>query len=428
MNIKTVTVIGGNGTLGKGISGIFASFGNAKVYVIARTIEKAENAVEQASKSVKALSIKKNLIPKTYDDLEKCIKKSDLIFESVKEDIKVKSEIHKLINQYANKKCVIATGTSGLSIDEIAENYSDELKNRFLGIHFFNPPYSMTLCEVIPSKYNANDTKYIQEVKDYLENKLLRDVVIVKNQPAFIANRIGFQFLNEALRYAERYQSYGGIDYIDSILGCYTGRNMAPLETINFVGLDVHKAIVDNVYSNSNDEEKNSFLLPEFVNDLINNGKLGLKVSEGLYKKSENGVLVYDIEKNEYREKIPYQFKFKEDAIKEFKKANYKEGFNCIKNSDSDEAEICMTFLLRYILYSIEQSKNSCNDINDCDIAMAKGFNWIPPIALIDVLGGKEEVISLCNKYLGESEEYQKLLNAVNKSKYRYEKYIKAVN
>lgn len=426
LKINTVTIIGGNGTLGKGISGIFASFGNAKVYVVARTLEKAVSAIEEAALSVKAFSIKENLVPKTYNDLNAIIPESDLIFESVKEDLKVKSDIHQLINKCSRENTIIATGTSGLSIDDLANNYDEEKRKKFVGIHFFNPPYSMTLCELIPSKYNKNDKEYINNLKKYLENILLRDVVIVKNQPAFIANRIGFMFMNEALIYADMYKAQGGIDYIDSILGSYTGRNMPPLQTVNFVGLDVHKAIVDNVYNNSTD--KDYFLLPNYVNDLIKENKLGLKVNEGLYKKSDNETLVYDIETGKYRNIIQYEFPFKMEAINEFKKANYKEGFDCIKNSESEESKICMSFLLKYILYAIKLAKESCENVSDCDIAMSKGFNWIPPIALVEVLGGVDEVIALCNKYLGLKDEYKKILSGISNSRFSYEKYIKAKN
>ena len=76
----------------------------------------------------------------------------------------------------------------------------------------------------------------------------------MKDSPAFLGNRIGFQFINEALQYAEKYKFNGGIDYIDAILGPFTGRAMSPLVTANFVGLDVHKAIVDNLYENTRDK------------------------------------------------------------------------------------------------------------------------------------------------------------------------------
>ena len=422
LKIETVTVIGGNGTVGKGVSGIFASFGDAKVYVVARTMEKAEKALSDISLSVKALTIKDNLIPVTYDELKCVLSKSDLIFESVSEDLEVKKGIHENINKYSKEESIIATGTSGLSINDLAKIYDSKKRKRFVGMHFFNPPYSMTLCELIPS--DNNDNEYINDLKEYLEKVLFRDVIVVKDQPAFLANRIGFMFMNEALIYAEKYKAQGGIDYIDAILDCYTGRNMAPLTTINFVGLDVHKAIVDNVYNNTSDKE--SFLLPNFINNLINENKLGIKTKEGLYKMSDSTYMVYDIENNHYREVLHYEFPFKERAIKEFRNANYKEGFNIIKNDDSLESRICMSFLLKYILYSIKLSGEICKNIDDCDIAMAKGFNWIPPHALVDVLGGKDEVISLCDKYLGTSSEYKNILSSIGKSLFGFEKYIKA--
>ena len=298
-DIKTVTIVGGNGVLGKKIAGIFASFGGCKVYIVSRTIEKSESAIEAAALSVKAYSIKNHIFAKTYDDLEKCFQESDLVFESVTEDYVIKNEIHQLINKSIDHECIIATGTSGLSINELSKNYSDINKKKFLGMHFFNPPYNMTLCELIPSRYNESD--YINDIKNYLERQLYRDVIIAKDEPGFVANRIGFFFLNEALIYAEKYKSNGGIDYIDSILGKYTGRNMPPIATSDYVGLDVHGAIVNNIYDNTEDDYKNSFILPEYVNELIANNKLGVKVGEGLYKKTDNGLFVYDIETNEYR-------------------------------------------------------------------------------------------------------------------------------
>ena len=116
-------------------------------------------------------------------------------------------------------------------------------------------------------------------------------VVEVKDAPAFLANRIGFQFINEAMQYAQRYQDRGGIDYVDGILGSFTGRTMAPLTTADFVGLDVHKAIVDNLYANTCDYAHSSFVLPSFCQELIDAGLLGRKAGAGLYKMQidENG-------------------------------------------------------------------------------------------------------------------------------------------
>ena len=393
--------------------------------MVARTFKKAEEAIEEAALSVKAFSIKDKLIPKSYEDLKKCVEDSDLVFESIVEDFEEKSLVHKEINKYAGETCILATGTSGLSINDLSENYDLNKRSNFVGIHFFNPPYSMTLCELIPSKYVQN-MEFINQLKNYLSEKLLRDVIIVKDQPAFLANRIGFSFLNEALQYAEKYKSNGGIDYIDSIFGCYTGRNMAPLKTVDLVGLDVHKSIVNNVYENTNGHEKNSFLLPEFINNLINANKLGFKTREGLYKYTEKEELVYDIEKNEYRNKKIYSFPFKEKAIREFKVANYKKGFEQIKNDDSIESRICMELLLKYIINSISISKESSQSMSDCDIAMATGFNWIPPVALIHLFADNNEIVELCQKYIDKSIDFKSLFDDIEECKIDYKKYVKA--
>lgn len=426
LKIKTVTVIGANGTVGKEVSGIFASFGDAKVYMVSRNIEKSQKAVDEAALSVKALSIKENLIPKSMEELKECVEESDLVFESVSENLEIKTQIHQEINKYMKDTCIVSSGTSGLSIDKLAESYSENLRENFYGIHFFNPPYNLTLCELIPSKYNNQNKKALNDLKKYLENKLFRSVIIVKNEPAFIGNRIGFKFMNEALQYAEKYKEQGGVDYIDAILGSYTGRNMPPIKTADFVGLDIHKAIVDNIYSETEGEEKESFKLPEYVNKLIKNNKLGVKVNEGLYKKDNSKTFVYDIKTGKYREKNKYNFEFKNKAISNFKKANYIEGFNHIIEDTTEESKICLTFLLKYIIYSIEIAQKFGEKISDCDIAMATGFNWIPPLSLIKALGGKKETIKLCQKYLDNNQNYEALFQSIKDSNFDFRKYIKA--
>jgi len=249
LNIKTVTVIGVTGTMGANVAGIFASFGNAKVYCVGRDIQKVKKTIPRIVKSVKADAIAKNLVPADFSMLEKCVAESDLVFESSKEDIGVKKEIAAQVAKTLRPHAVSCTGSSGLSITEIANCYPDGLKEHFFGVHMFNPPYSMSLCELTPTAFS--DKAMQAELKEYLSKKLIRTVVQVKDSPAFLGNRIGFQFINEALQYAEKYKDNGGIDYIDALLGSFTGRTMPPLTTSDFVGLDVHKAIVDNIYENT---------------------------------------------------------------------------------------------------------------------------------------------------------------------------------
>ena len=389
IQIKVITIIGANGTMGSNAGAIFASFGNAKVYMISRDIQKSRNAIDRAVKSVRAEAIRTNLIPCDYSMLEKCLKESDFVFESVTEDLKIKKEITKLIGKYVNDNTIIGTGTSGLSVNEIANVLPINIKKRYYGVHFFNPPYSMPLLELIPS--NCADEDNTKKIKDYFQYQLLRTVVICKDSPAFIANRVGFQFLNLSLQYAEKYKDKGGILYIESILGRFTGRAMTPCATVDFIGLDVHKAIVDNLFFNTHDYENKSFLLPDYIKKLIDNGRLGRKTGCGLFKLEVNDVgekvrLVYDIANDDYIKNNKIEFPFSKAINNLLYNGDYDLAFDVLKNDSSDEAEICRFFLKEYINYSLFVAKEVCEDITLVDDSMATGFNWCPPLALSNIL------------------------------------------
>ena len=423
--IKTISVIGANGVMGRNISGIFASFGKAKVYMICRDLEKAKKAVELAVKSVRADSIRTNLVPVDYSVFDKVVSESDLIFESMSEDLEIKKEITRKIGNIINQEIIICSGTSGLSITELAECLPERLRANYFGVHMFNPPYNLTLCELIKTKYTSD--KIAIDLKKYLENNLYRTVVEVKDSPAFLANRIGFQFINEVLQFAERYKDKGGIDYIDSIFGSFSGRAMPPIVTADFVGLDVHKAIVDNLYKNTCDYAHESFLLPEFVEKLIESDRLGRKSGEGLYKEK---TMVYDIKTGEYREKVCYEFDFAKNMKKYIRIGDYKKAMRVIISDSSVEANICLDFLLRYIIYSISMSKQISEDINAADDCMAKGFNWCPPLALIEAISLVENLESLIKTRLEPSFldklDIKNLFLDLKPSRYDYRSYLRS--
>jgi 3-hydroxyacyl-CoA dehydrogenase len=433
MRVKTVTVIGANGTMGCNVSGIFASFGDARVYMVCRSMEAANKAKERASLSVKAEAIAPNLIPKTYDDLEECISSSDLVFESVAEDISIKKEVYAKIAPYLKNDTIIGTGTSGLSINELSSCFDDIKRQNFMGLHMYNPPYNLTLCEVIPSVYT--DGNVLFNVKRYLSDVLYRKVVEVKDKPAFMGNRIGFQFINEALQYAEKYKDNGGIDYIDSILGPFTGRSMAPLVTSDFVGLDVHKAIVDNVYNNSDDFAHETFIMPEFAKKLIDENKLGRKTGSGLYKSVTGSdgiktIYVYDIVSDDYRPRNKYVFPFAVQMIKDLRRGDYNDAFKCLAENHSQEADICLHFLLNYVLYGIVTAKLIGEDIHSADTVMAAGYNWVPPLAVIDAFGGVDAFKKLAYDRLPDKLlsviDIDEILQDAAKSLYDYRPFFKA--
>jgi len=374
-----------------------------------------------------------HLVPADYSMLADCVKESDLVFESAAENLDVKIELHTKIGQHLRKGAVACTGSSGLSITRLAECYPEALRPQFFGVHMFNPPYLLTLCELTASKYS--DMKMYEELKEYLGNTLHRCVAESKDLPAFLGNRIGFYVINEALIYADRYKDNGGVDYIDAILGPFTGRTMPPITTADFVGLDVHKAIVDNLYENTDDYVHESFVLPEYVQKLIDKGMLGRKTRQGLYKmiKNDSGekrMMVWDIKEGRFRDEIRYTFPFAIRMKDYLKVGDYDDALLELINNHSQEADICIRFLLRYIIYAISTAERVGYDLSVADDVMATGFTWCPPFAMIEAFSRVCDLSMLMKERLSpevlSAVDIDHVLSLKIKSRYDYRIYFKA--
>ncbi|WP_050754230.1 3-hydroxyacyl-CoA dehydrogenase family protein [Desulfitobacterium hafniense] len=390
MHIKRVTIIGANGTIGSKVAGMLTSLGRLTVYLVSSNIEKSMDAKNKAIRASRDDSIADMLIPLTYDELSDCVSSSQWVFEAIVEDIEAKLTINKLIARYRKPGTIVSTSTSGLSIEKLSSVFDEEGKALYFGTHFFNPPMKQLLCEMTPT--SASNMSVFKDLAKFLENQLHRKAIFTADSPAFLANRIGFIFLNEAAQYADLYKSFGGIDYIDSILGPFTGRAIPPLDTIDFVGLDVHKAIMDNLAVYTNDIFQNETILPKYIIDLLRKEKFGYKSGCGLYKTEIAGdkkiQWVYDIESKRYRPKRLYNFEFAKKAVEALLRKDAQSAFNAILNSSEKEAEICRHFLIKYVVSSLVISQSVSNDLSSADIAMAYGFGWLPPLATLELLGG----------------------------------------
>lgn len=383
LKINFVTILGANGNMGSLLGGLIAAFGNAKIFMVARTIKKANEGIARAIDSVRSDVIKNNLIPLTYNNLSTCVSKSDWILECLPEDISIKLSMNTQISKFTKPKTTVSTTSSGLSITGLASDFNKDIQKHYFGTHFFNPPYKMLLCEVIP---NPNSDKSIQQdLVEYLEKILLRQVIISKDMPAYIGNRIGFEILNEALIYGEKY----GIPYIDYLLGGITGRIMPPLQIIDFIGLDVYKAVAENM----------DLKIPNFINKLIAKGKLGNKAGNGLYKFSKNNKYYLNIKKDRYKLLRKPNIRLIENVKNEIKEGRYKEAISMLMNSNTKEARIIQYFFAEYIHVSFSLIGSVAKNKEDVDKAMAYGFNWLPPSALIGLIGGKLNAINLLNKF-----------------------------
>jgi len=289
------------------------------------------------------------------------------------------------------------------------------------------------LCEVIATRYS--DDACCDALQNWLERKLLRRVVRVQDSAAFLCNRIGLYCINEAARSAQQYASRGGIDYVDSVLGSYTGRNMPPLATADFIGLDVHKAVCDYIHENISDYASDSFLLPGYLTKLIDDGHLGRKTWGGLYGSRKDDLgnkvrTVWSVAEEMYRPRERYELPHAQRMNALIRDGRYEQAYQSLLRDDSEHGKFCVEFLLKYVLYALYCVSDMGNAPTDADTVMAEGFNWCPPQAMLHLLGGKETFTALVRERLPaavvERADLDRILENVGPSEYDFRRFIRA--
>jgi 3-hydroxyacyl-CoA dehydrogenase len=394
--LQRVVVIGANGAMGAGSAAMFAS-GGCEVTLVARDMGKVEGALATVQGIAKSERIADGFHSKTYSDgMGRILEGADLIFEAVAEDMALKRQILAEIDAARPPDALVATVSSGLSIQAMAEGLSDSFRAHFAGIHLYNPPHMMTGTEVIP--HPDMDPALAAALTDLLTSRFGRQVIVCADMPAFAGNRIGFKVLNEVAQLAEQH----GVQLMDTLVGPYTGRAMAPLATVDLVGWDVHQAIVDNVYATVKDEAIEAFRLPAYMKKQIDHGHLGDKtpmlggfyrrvVHEGRAAEGRRAVLeVLDPATGNYLEstgtpKVP----FVEEVRDLHHRGRYREGITRFMQAEGPEADIARKVILGYVSYALNRVGESevVQQYEDVDRIMSAGFNWAPPSALVDMIG-----------------------------------------
>ena len=396
-DINKVVVLGANGTMGAGSAEVFAA-GGCEVTLLARSAEKAQAGLESAQGMAKSATIGSLMKVGSYDeDLEKAVAEADLIFEALAEDLEIKKEFFSRVTKARQPDSIVGTVSSGLSITEMAKAGDESFAKHFLGIHLFNPPNVIVGTEVIP--HVGTDPSLIKPIVDMLENRFGRVVTVCRDLPAFAGNRVGFKVLNEVAQLAEEH----GIAYMDYVVGPYTGRAMPPLATVDLVGLDVHKAIVDNVHANIKDEAHEAFVLPGYVQKLIDDGHLGNKTGAkgGFFRRAkEDGKNVrYTLDPKSGKYLAPDESKvepveFIESMRKLHRVGRYDEAMQLFVTAQGKEADIARKVIFGYVSYALNRVGQGevVEEARDVDRIMGFGFNWAPPTVLADVIGVKETI------------------------------------
>ena len=383
-SIERVVVLGANGTMGYGSAALFTQ-AVPNVTFLARSKEKADEGLAAAVKQVRSPTVASRAETGDYEsDLESAVAKADLIFEALTEDFDIKQDMFDRIEKARRDDSIVATVTSGLSINALCKGRSDSFRKNFLGLHFFNPPNVITGTELIAG--DDTDPAVVDFVEAFSRVKLGREMIRTADTPAFAGNRVGFKVLNEAAQLAEQL----GPVLVDRLVGPYTGRALTPLATIDLVGWDIHRAIVDNVFANTNDEAHATLELPGYMAKLMDKGVLGDKTGAGFFKRDGKTQLALDVASGDYTPvddiKLP-DLSYVDGVAHLYAQGRYEEGIQVFLAADGDEAALARKVIAGYISYAFHRAGEVSETITGIDLIMGAGFNWAPPSVLVDTMG-----------------------------------------
>lgn len=326
------------------------------------------------------------------DNLAWCAK-ADWIIEVVAENLEIKRGLLARVEAHRAADAIVSTNTSGLPIHSIEEGRSEEFRKHWAGTHFFNPPRYMKLVELIPGGTTSPDV--LATLEDFCDRVLGKGVVIAKDTPNFIANRIGtFSMLNALRAMAELGMT---IEEVDACTGPAIGwPKSATFRTADIVGIDVLAHVVRNLYENvPGDESREMFRLPAAIEELLKRGWLGEKSGQGFYKRVKKGgdseILTLDAAKMEYRPRQKARFGSIDagrsiDDTRERLRMLLAPGLN---GTGGDKAnQFLWRAISRSCLYAARRVPEIADSVVEIDRAMRWGFNWeLGPFETWDVLG-----------------------------------------
>ncbi|WP_281267807.1 3-hydroxyacyl-CoA dehydrogenase/enoyl-CoA hydratase family protein [Sulfoacidibacillus thermotolerans] len=325
------------------------------------------------------------------DDFER-IAECDWIIEVVVERLDIKRQVLAKVDEYRRKGSIVSSNTSGVSITAMAEGRSEDFRQHFLGTHFFNPPRYMKLLELIPTV----DTlpQVIAQMRIFAEDVLGKGVVIAKDTPNFIANRIGTYGL--LITFAEMQKTRFGVDEVDLLTGPVLGRpKSATFRTLDIVGIDTFVHVAQNVYDQSTDpEEKAVFEVPTVIRKMVDNGWIGEKSGQGFFKREKTAqgreIFALDIDTMEYRPRR----KLSSASFEAAKAApSLKKKLQTLAYGEDDAAIFVWNVIKQTLLYSARLVGVIADDITAIDDAMKWGFNWdMGPFELWDAIGVRRSV------------------------------------
>jgi len=409
--IKKVAVLG-SGVMGSRIACHFANIGvqvllldivpkepNDAEKASGKTLENpavrnriVNDALQTALKSnpspIYRQSFAKRITTGNFDDNMNQIESCDWIIEVVVERLDIKKSVFEKVEQFRKSGTLITSNTSGIPIRMMAEGRSEDFKTHFCGTHFFNPPRYLKLLEIIPTENTSDEV--LTFLQDYGMRYLGKTVVLCKDTPAFIANRVGVYSI-QALFHIVKEMGLT-VEDVDKLTGPVLGRpKSATFRTCDVVGLDTLIHVANGVRENCpNDEAKSAFEIPDYVQKMSDNKWLGDKSKQGFYKKTKNEkgeteILSLDLNSLEYKAQKKSNFSTLE-ATKTVDDLNTR--IPMLYNGKDNAGEFYKKSFAGLFAYVSNRIPEISNNLFSIDDGMKAGFGWqVGPFETWDLIG-----------------------------------------
>ncbi|WP_224366200.1 3-hydroxyacyl-CoA dehydrogenase/enoyl-CoA hydratase family protein [Hyalangium versicolor] len=328
------------------------------------------------------------------DDMAR-IAECDWVIEVVKEDMAVKQALFAKVEQYARKDAIVSSNTSGLSIAGMLQGRGPEFRKHFLVTHFFNPVRYMKLLELVAGQ--ETDPEVVRTIHGFGEAVLGKGIVYGKDTTNFIANRIGVYGMMKTI--SEMREAEMTVEEVDKIFGPAMGRpKSAVFRTADIVGLDTFVHVAKNCYDTlTQDEKRDTFAIPDFLQKMVEKGMLGDKSGSGFYKKAKGGggdgekeIHALDLKTLDYRPQNKVRFESL-GAAKEVE--DVRERIATVMKGQDKAAKFAERVTLDVLAYSSRRIPEIADDIVNVDRGVRWGFGWdLGPFETWDAYGVKAGV------------------------------------
>jgi 3-hydroxyacyl-CoA dehydrogenase len=312
-----------------------------------------------------------SIMPANYATGLELLQDCDLVIEAIAERMDWKQDLYKRIAPHMAPHAVLASNTSGLGINALADVLPEQLRPRFCGIHFFNPPRYMHLAELIPAK--GTESGVLDALEAFLTTQLGKGVVRAKDTPNFIGNRIGVFSILATIHHTAEFGL--GFDEVDALTGPLIGRpKSATYRTSDVVGLDTMGHVIKTMADTLPDDPWHGyFKSPKWLDALVAKGALGQKAGGGIFRKQGKDILVLDLKAQDYR---AADRKAADEVVEILKLKDPAEKFAKLRASEHPQAQFLWALfrdLCHYCAYQLESIAETARDV---DFAIRWGYGW----------------------------------------------------